>query len=231
MERARLVSLRGSTLIEPLSSLAETSAGSTSSRAPFGPFIFTVWPSTLAVTPDGMATAFLPIRDMVVASVSEHRAQDLAADIGVARGVIRHHALRRGDDRDAEAVVDARQPLSRRIDPPARLRHAGNLADHRRAVEILELDLDLAAPVAVRDGGVAADVAFGLEHFEHALAQLRGGRRHLRLRPLLRIADAGDQVADRISHRHGAPLLTSSTSRGRGSFPWRPARAARCGSS
>src|SRR5262249_555259 len=231
MERARLVSLRGSTLIEPLSSLAETSAGSTSSRAPFGPFIFTVWPSTLAVTPDGMATAFLPIRDMVVPFASEHREQDLAADIAVPPRVIRHHALRRRHDGDAEAVVDARQVARRRVDAPAGLRHAGDLADHRRAVEILELDLDLAAPIAVRDGGVAADVALGLEHLEHALAQLRGGGRDLRLRPLLRIADARDQIADRISHRHGAPLLTSSTSRGRGSFPWRPARAARCGSS
>src|ERR1700751_5854325 len=196
MERARLVSLRGSTLMLPLSSLATTSAASTSSRAPFGPFILTVWPSTLAVTPDGIATAFLPIRDMIVPFVSEHREQDLAAAIGVARGVIRHHALRGRHDGDAEAVVDARQVAHRRVDAPAWLRHAGDLANHRGAVEILELDLDLAAAVAVRDGGVAADVALGLEHLEHAFAQLRGRRPPLRLRPLVRIADARDQIPD-----------------------------------
>src|SRR4029077_14277448 len=105
------------------------------------------------------------------------------------------------------------------------------LADHRRAVEILEFDLDLAAPVAVRDGGIAADGALGLEHFEHALAQLRGRRRHLRLRPLLRIADARDHVTDRISHRHGPALLTSSTSRGPEPGPWSRGPASRCGSS
>src|ERR1051326_8990234 len=115
MERARLVSLRGSTLMLPLSILATTSAGSTNSRAPFGPFILTVWPSTLAVTPDGIATAFLPIRDMIVPFVSEHREQDLAADIGVAGGMIRHHALRGRHDGDAEAVVDARDRKSTRL--------------------------------------------------------------------------------------------------------------------
>ena len=32
--------------------------------APFGPFTLTVWPSTLAVMPEGTANAFLPIRDI-----------------------------------------------------------------------------------------------------------------------------------------------------------------------
>src|SRR6267142_6260491 len=102
MERARLVSLRGSTLTPLWSILTATSRGRTTSRAPFGPFTFTVWPSTFAVTPVGMATALLPIRDMsfvprqslrfahalvgepVPASpvhALEHRAQDLAAHI------------------------------------------------------------------------------------------------------------------------------------------------------
>src|SRR6266545_529288 len=163
MERARLLSLRGSTCTAPFSIFTATSLDRTTSRAPFGPFIFTVWPSTFAVTPVGMATAFLPIRDMSSFLVSplqfahilvgepvptspehalEHRAQDFAADIGVARLVIGHHTLGRGDDRDAEAVVDARQRLHRGVDAPAGLRDPLNLPDHRGAVEILELDLD-----------------------------------------------------------------------------------------
>ena len=65
MARARLVSARGSTLTSPLSTVAATSPCSTSESAPFGPFTLTTWPSTLAVTPAGMATGFFPTRLMV----------------------------------------------------------------------------------------------------------------------------------------------------------------------
>jgi hypothetical protein len=42
IERARLVSPRGSSLMAPLSIFTNTSSGTTSCRAPLGPFIFTV---------------------------------------------------------------------------------------------------------------------------------------------------------------------------------------------
>src|SRR5690348_1880043 len=230
MARARFVSLRGSTRMAPLSIFTATSSGSRSCRAPFGPFTFTVCPSTFAVTPAGTATALLPIRD-ICASSSEHGAEDFAANIGVACVVIGHHALRRRQDGDTETIVDARQCLDRHVDSPAWLRHPRNLADHRLAVEILELDLQLAAAVAVLDAGVAADVAFTLEHLEHTRAQLRAGGRDLRLAAHLRVADAGEHVAERIVQSHRAILLTSSTSRDRESAPWSRAPAARCGSS
>src|SRR5262249_57607698 len=97
----------------PLFIFTAISWGTTNCKAPFGPFIFTVWPSTLAVTPDGIATAFFPMRDMPLSL--EHRTQDLAADIGVSGGMVRHHALGGRDDCDAEAVVDARQILDRAV--------------------------------------------------------------------------------------------------------------------
>src|SRR5205814_2164009 len=150
MERARLVSLSGSILTPPSSTLAETSPCSTTLSSPFGPFSLTVCPATLAVTPEGMGTGFFPTRDMTSFSFGcslEHRAEDFAADIGVARIMIGHDALGRRDDGDAEAVVDARQRLDRGIDPPPRFRHARDFADNRRAVEILELDVELAAPI------------------------------------------------------------------------------------
>src|SRR6185369_10723815 len=96
----------------------------------------------------------------------------------------------------------------------ARLRHALDLAYHRRAVEILQLDLEFAAPVLVLDRGVAADISLALEHLEHARAHFRARGRDLRLVTHLRIADAGKQIAERIVQCH-ATLLTSSTSRGR----------------
>src|SRR5215813_6172054 len=141
MARARLVSERGSTLIAPSSIFTTISSGTTDCRAPFGPVIFTVWPSTLAVTPDGIGTAFLPMRDMPLPL--EHRTQDLAAHIGVAGGMVRHHTLRGRDDCDTEAVVDAGQILHRHVDAAPGLRHALDDADDRRAVEILQLDLEL----------------------------------------------------------------------------------------
>src|SRR5439155_21490171 len=178
-----------------------------------GPFTVTFWPSTLAVTPAGTATGFLPMRDMVSlpSSVSEHRAEDLAADVLLARLVIGHDAFRRRENRDAESVVDARQRLDRGIDPAARFGDPRNLADHRPAVEIFQFDLELGAAVAVLDRRIAADVALALEHVEHVGAQLGSRARHLGLVAQRRVADAGDHVAERIVQRHRAILLTSST--------------------
>src|SRR5262245_36286413 len=99
------------------------------------------------------------MRDM--SRSSKYRAQDLAADIGVARRVIRHDALRGRDDGDAEPVVDARQAVDRDVDAASGLRHPGDLADHRLAVEVLQLDVELGAAVLLHRG-VAADVALAL---------------------------------------------------------------------
>src|SRR5262249_15431095 len=128
-------------------------------------------------------------------------------------------------------IVDARQGLHRAVDAAARLRHARNLADHRRAVEILELDVELGSAVLVLDLRISADVTLALEHFEHARPQARPGGRHLRLVARGRIADAGEHIAERIVQSHLTALPTSSTSPGPGSFPWTRARAAQCGSS
>ena len=66
--------------------------------SPFGPFAFTVWPSTLAVTPAGTATGFLPIRDIVnlpwFCCRSEDLAEHFAAHVLLAGVVIGHDALR-----------------------------------------------------------------------------------------------------------------------------------------
>src|SRR5437879_11764606 len=148
--------------------------------APLGPFTLTVWPSILAVTPTGMATAFFPTRDMALirlhhfnftAFTLEYRAEDFSADIGVAGVVVGHHALGRGTDSDAKAVIDARQRLHRGIDATAGLRHAGNFPDYRLAVEIFQLDLELRLSVRMLHRGIAADEALALEDVEHVHAQ------------------------------------------------------------
>src|SRR6478609_11006684 len=153
MARARWVSLRGVIVMLPPSTSAPTSPCTTSCMAPFGPFTLTVWPSTLAVTPAGIGTGFFPTRDMAcfLRPRLEHRAEDFAADIGVARIVIGHHAFRRGEDRDTETVIHSRQRLHRRVDPPAGLRHPGDLADHRGAVEIFQLDIEFVLAAGMLD--------------------------------------------------------------------------------
>src|SRR5262249_4768309 len=123
----------------------------------------------------------------------------------------------------------ARQVLHRGVNAAARLGHPLDLANDRLAVEIFQLDLELAAARGMFDAGVAADVTLGLQHFEHAGAHLRARGRALGLRTHLRVADAGDEIADRIVRRHLTTLLTSSTSRAREPDPWSRVHAARCG--
>src|ERR1700731_229385 len=103
---------------------------------------------------------------------SEHAAEDLAADIGGAGLVVRHHAMRRRQDGDAQPVIDARQVGDLGIDASAGLRHAGDLADHRLAVDVFELDLELGDALAYFLALIAADIALALQHFQHVGADL-----------------------------------------------------------
>src|SRR5579859_1763165 len=114
---ARLVSWRGATFTWPFSNFTSTSSWTTKESWPFGPFIFTVCPSTVAVTPDGIVTGRLPMRDMVYRPFSEHREENFAAHIRVARVVVSHDSLRRRQHRNAETVVHARQVLHRGVNP------------------------------------------------------------------------------------------------------------------
>src|SRR5262245_16309569 len=71
-------------------------------RVPLGPLTVTVAGVIDTCTPLGISTGFLPIRDMA----SPDLAQDFAAHAALARLAVGHHALRRREDRDAEAVAD-----------------------------------------------------------------------------------------------------------------------------
>ena len=106
----------------PLPCFTSTSSTRVSESWPFGPFTVTVCPSTVAVTFFGTGIGFLPIRDMVQNLLLphawragprppgqltpfarlEHAAQNFAAHILGAGARIRHHALRRRQDRDTQ---------------------------------------------------------------------------------------------------------------------------------
>src|ERR1700757_5057212 len=100
-----------------------TSISSTTVQAssPLGPFTVTFWPSMVTVTPLGTATAFFPIRDILV-----DPAEDFAAHVRVTRGRVRHDALRRRQDRDPETVLHRLQVLDRRIDAAGRVGDPGD---------------------------------------------------------------------------------------------------------
>src|SRR4051794_15586932 len=135
---ARVVSLRLVSSSSPPSCLTSISSATVQASWPLGPFTVTVWPSRVTVTPEGMATAFFPIRD-----ISVDPAEHFAAHVGVARRGVRHDALGRRQDRDPEAVLHRLQVLDRRIDAAAGLRDALDLYDDGGAIEVLQLDFEL----------------------------------------------------------------------------------------
>src|SRR6056297_2987643 len=210
--RARLDLPRGVTEMDPSSMVMVTSSVAVKLLASLGPLISMVCPESVAETPSGRATGCLPIRDMS-GPPSKYRAEHFAADIGGARGCIRHHTLGGGDNRHTETLADLRDVLDAHVDAAAGGRDPGHLANDGRALVILEADLDAGMPVGPRHHLVAADVAFGLQHLEHALAQLGGRGDDGGLAAHLPVADPGEHIADRIVHI--SALLTSSTSRRR----------------
>src|SRR3546814_1812322 len=90
---------------------------------PLGPFTSTTLPSTLMVTPLGIAIGFFPIRDIVVtyqravrgstdASRSPHVTENLSAHSGPLRRTAAHHAARGRQDADAESSQDRRHGVA-----------------------------------------------------------------------------------------------------------------------
>src|SRR3546814_2450838 len=99
----------------------------------------------------------------------------------VFRSLVGQDPARRRQDGDAEAVVDPRQLLDLRIDPPARTRHPRDLLDHGGTLVVLQLDLDFSQAETDLFSAVIPDVAFALQAVEDVRAQLRRRRAHLRL--------------------------------------------------
>src|SRR6202000_2089559 len=107
----------------------------------------------------------------------EHAAEHFAANIGSARFTVGHDPTRGRKDRDAQAVIDLRQIGDLRIDPPAGLRDPADLLDHRLAIRIFQLDVELGHAGPHIDLAEATDVAFATQYFQHVRPDL-GGRRN-----------------------------------------------------
>src|SRR5437870_266117 len=183
--------------------------------SPFGPFTVTRRPSTWAVTPLGMGTGFLPMRDMG-RLLPDHREQ-LTAHAGGAGFAVRHEALRRREDRHAEAVLDARNLARLDVTPQTGRRDALQLADHGGVVVILEVEpqqpvtpvvqhLEVLDVVVVAEQPRDLDLQLRHRHIDPAVPRLAG------------VAHPGQHVGDRISHAHLAFLLPTGFAHA-GNFP------------
>src|ERR1700754_1195377 len=120
----------------------------------------------------------------------------------------------------------ARQLADLGVDAAARGGDALDLLDDWLAVVVLELDAKFLHALAQLFLEPAADVAFALEHIEHVGAHARGRHGHAVEACRLAVADAGQQIADRIGHHGLRSPVTSSTSRRRAKLPTRLALAA-----
>src|ERR1700743_255871 len=165
---------RGETVTPPASTLASTSRTSFTDSSPFGPLTLTRCPSTEAVTPLGRGAGFLPIRDIVFSSPSEYLTEHFAADVLFAGCAVCHHALRRRNNRKAEALAVRLEFRRAGVNAAARRRDALQFANDRLAFVILEFNLKLlAAAVLELNFRITADEAFFLQHIEYARAQFR----------------------------------------------------------
>ena len=98
---------------------------------PFGPFTVTCAPSIVTSTPLGTVIGCFPMRDMMATPLPD-LAQDLAADLALARFPVGQQTLVGGQDRDPHAAEHRRhrrRPSSRRAGP------VGTRASTRRSCD------------------------------------------------------------------------------------------------
>src|SRR6478672_3488117 len=179
-------------------------------RVPFGPLTVTCAPSIATSTPDGTATGSLPIRDMLVFSFSVSSLPDVGEDFPthalLVRLAVGQQALARRDDRDAQAAEHLRETPVLGVDPEAGLADATDAGDRALAVlAVLQGQLQGLADLAL--GGVldlpGGDVALLLQDLGDPDLQLAVRHGHRVVVRLVGVAQTGEHVCDRVSHRHG----------------------------
>src|SRR5580698_598850 len=173
---------------------------SASVSEPFAPFSVTASAPIVAVTPCGRSTGIFATRDIVKPYLTLlDDEQHFAAGAGRARLLVGHDALRGGDHRNAQTAQHLGKFILAAIDAQARPADALDAIDDGPAVVILQFNGQGALGAAVVDTEVR-DVALGLQHLENGHLQLRGAHAHGRLARGLRIANAGQEIGNWISH-------------------------------
>src|SRR5262249_33945860 len=193
------------------STLADSGAGMAWLSLPLGPSARTVPSLTCTFTPWGIGMGFLPIRDMSgsLPDVREH----FAANLLLAGLAIGHHALRRGHERDPHAGEDRRNLVVGHVNAPARCRDTHQPGDHllvARAVFEVHAQRVL---LAVLEHAEVLDETLLLEQLRDADLELAGGDVALLVLGAAGVADAREEVGDRIAaHAYQLAFTTPGTS-------------------
>src|SRR6266571_6323808 len=186
----------------PPATAASIPAGSGWVRAIFPFSTTTARPSTLTLTPAGIAIGIRPIRD--IDRSSPDVAQDLAAHVGLAGLAAAHQSPRRGQDAEPQPPHHQRDLLVSGVDPLA------GPADHLQPREerlpllvVAQGDPDglEAALLHLRH---VADVPLALQDLGDRDLQPGARDLHPRVTGAHRVADTGQHVSDRIVH--GPPV-------------------------
>src|SRR5215211_696804 len=173
--------------------------------SPFGPFTLTSSGSMTTSTPSGTGIGCFPMR--LTGLSSPHPRHQLAAHALAARVVAGHDAARGGDDRRAHSALDLRDAARVYVATAAGLRESLDPGDHRPAVlGVLQADAQR-APHATRLDLVPVDVALLLQDARDLRLEVGGGHLHLVVVGPQSVADAGQEVCDRVGlHRLPARL-------------------------
>src|SRR5262245_57006969 len=95
---------------------------------PLGPSARTRAPSTCTLTPAGMVTGCLPIRDM--GALLPHVGEHFAADLLLARVAVAHHPAGGGQEGHPHSAQDGWDTVVGDVHPTARRRHPNQARDH-----------------------------------------------------------------------------------------------------
>src|SRR5262245_38169985 len=193
--------------------------------SPLGPLTRTFSASALTSTPLGIATGIFPMRDTVGFS-SPDVAEHFAAEAGLPRLLVRHDALRGRHDRHAEAPEHGRDVVGLRVHAPARARDPFDPRNDRFALGVVFEAHAQDRPALVLDLAEGGDVALLLEHFQDGLLHARGGHVHLVVAGAHAIAQARQQIAQRIAGLH---RFTTTPSGRPGCTPCWRSDESRCG--
>src|SRR5467141_4138865 len=204
------------TITAPSSTTAVRSAWIVRTSSPLGPVMVTVRSRTAAVTPLGSGTGFLPIRDIVLPLLPDHREQ-LTAHAGGAGFAVGHDALGRAEDRHAEAVLDPRDLARLDVAAQAGGRHALELPDDGGVVVVLEVEAQQPVTPIVQDL-VVLDVVVVAEDPRDLDLQLGHGHVGAAVACEAGVPHARQHVGNGISHAHRAVPLPTGLAHA-GDFP------------
>src|SRR5712691_7307539 len=190
------------------SSFAAIPAGTGWLSLPLGPSA-RIRPSSIwTLTPWGIVIGCLPMRDM--SDPSPHVGEHFAAHALLAGVAIGQHAAGGGEQGHAHPAEDRGDLVVGDVDPPPRRRDPHEARDHLLgAGAVLEIDPQRALLVVVEHPKVL-DEPLVLEDLGHPDLELGGGDVDFLVLGPATVADAGEQIGDRVaSHRM---VLTSSPS-------------------